>query len=106
MDPIPMDNDQTEITRLKREITQLRAQLEARQAPTPSTASLIDNFELLQDLARYCEGVVTERNVRKKHRLAESDWERLGSDEAFIETIKRTREARVRSGATAIEKAQ
>jgi hypothetical protein len=104
-----MDNDQTEITRLRREVARLQAQLEARQASVPvrsNTTPLIENFELLQDLARYCDGIVTEQNVRKKHRLAESDWEHLGSDEAFIEAIKRCREARVRSGATARERAQ
>jgi hypothetical protein len=104
-----MDNDQTEIARLRREVARLQAQLEARQASVPvrpNTTPLIENHELIQDLARYCEGIVTERNVRKKHRLAESDWERLGSDEAFIETIKRCREARVRSGAVAREHAQ
>jgi hypothetical protein len=99
--------DQDEITRLKNEIAQLQARLEAQQLPIRSTTTpLIENFELLQDLARYCEGIVTERNVRKKHKLAESDWERLGSDEAFIEVIKRCREARVRNGAAAREKAQ
>jgi hypothetical protein len=99
--------DQDEITRLKNEIAQLQARLEAQQLPVRSTAMpLIENYELIQDLARYCEGIVTERNVRKKHKLAESDWERLGSDEAFIEAIKRCREARVRSGAVTRERAQ
>jgi hypothetical protein len=104
-----MDNDQTEIARLKREIAQLQEQLKAQQTSVPvqsNTTPLIENYELIQDLARYCEGIVTERNVRKKHRLAESDWERLGSDEAFIEVIKRCREARVRNGACARERAQ
>jgi hypothetical protein len=100
-------DDQTEIARLKNEIAQLQARLKAQQMPTRSnTTPLIENHELIQDLARYVEGIVTERNVRKKHRLAESDWERLGSDEVFIEAIKRERERRVRNGATARERAQ
>jgi hypothetical protein len=106
----PMDaSDQAEIARLRSEIERLQKQLKAQQTSTPvrsNTTSLIENFELLQDLARFCEGIVTERNVRKKHRLAESDWERLGSDEVFIEAIKRERERRVRNGATARERAQ
>jgi hypothetical protein len=106
----PMDaSDQAEIARLRNEIERLQKQLKAQQTSTPvrsNTTSLIENFELLQDLARFCEGIVTERNVRKKHRLAESDWERLGSDEVFIEAIKRERERRVRNGATARERAQ
>jgi hypothetical protein len=98
-------SDQDEITRLKREVSRLQELLDQR-APVPIRSPLIENFELIQDLARYCEGICSERNVRKKHKLAESDWERLGSDEAFIEAIKRCREARVRSGAVTRERAQ
>src|SRR5262249_37686817 len=103
----PMDDStQSEIQQLRREIERLQRQLQAQQLPVRSdTASLIENHELIQDLARFCEGIVTERNVRKKHRLAESDWERLGSDEVFIETIKRERERRVRNGSVARERA-
>jgi preprotein translocase subunit SecD len=105
-----MDNDQTEITRLRKEIARLQKQLEARQASSvpvrSDTASLLQNHELIQDLARYCEGIVTERNVRQKHKLSESTWTALGSDEPFIQAIKRERERRVRNGATARERAQ
>jgi hypothetical protein len=106
--PIDDPTTQNEILQLRKEIARLQGLLEQRTpVPTRSnTTPLIENFELLQDLARFCEGIVTERNVRKKHKLAESDWERLGSDEVFIEAIKRCRESRVRSGACARERAQ
>jgi hypothetical protein len=98
-----MDNDQTEIARLKREVSRLQAQLKAQQ---PEFTDLRGNYEFVTDLARYCEGVVTEQNVRKKWRLSESVWVELGENEEFIEIIKRERERRVRNGACARERAQ
>src|SRR5262249_4892338 len=97
-------SDQDEILQLREQVARLQRQLKDQQLPVRS--DLINNHELVQDLARYVDGICTEQNVRKKHRLAESDWERLGSDEAFIEAIKRERERRVRNGATARERAQ
>jgi hypothetical protein len=94
----------SEIARLKREVARLQAQLKAQQ--TPEFTDLRGNYEFVSDLARYCEGIVSEQNVRKKWRLSESVWTELGEDEAFIETIKRERERRVRNGATARERAQ
>jgi|SRR5262245_23957171 len=101
-----MDSDQNEIARLKREVARLQAQLKTQQAPSDLAQTLITNTEFLTDMARFAEGLASEKDIRKKHRLAESDWERLGSDEAFIEAIKRERERRVRNGATARERAQ
>jgi hypothetical protein len=98
------DNTLNEITRLRREIAQLQAQLKAQQ--TPEFTDLRGNYEFVTDLSRYCEDIVSEQNVRKKWRLSESVWTELGEDEAFIEAIKRCREARVRSGAVARERAQ
>jgi len=103
------DSTQSELAQLREQVARLQAQLKAQQASTPiqsDTTSLINNHELIQDLARYCEGIVTEQNIRKKYRLAESEWERLGSDDELVETIKRERERRVRNGATARERAQ
>jgi hypothetical protein len=96
-------DDQAEITRLKDEIEQLQKQLRAQQ---PEFTDLRGNYEFVSDLARYCEGIVTEQNVRKKWRLSENVWTELGEDEAFIEVIKRERERRTRNGATARERAQ
>jgi hypothetical protein len=101
MDPTLMDS---EIARLKREVSRLQAQLKAQQ--TPEFTDLRGNYEFVTDLSRYCEGIVSEQNVRKKWRLSENVWTELGEDEAFIEVIKRCREARCRNGAAAREKAQ
>src|SRR5215468_4019318 len=106
MNEIARMNDQTEIAQLRREVARLQAQLKAQQPPLIEFTGLRGNHEFVSDLARYCEGIITERNIRKKWRLDESIWTELGGDEAFIEAIKRERERRVRNGSVAREKAQ
>jgi hypothetical protein len=100
-----MDNDQTEIARLKREVERLQAKLKA-QAPSDLAQALTTNTEFLTDMARFAEGLASEKDIRKKHKLAESEWTRLGNDEELIETIKREKERRIRNGLHAREKAQ
>jgi hypothetical protein len=103
------DSAQNEIERLRLEVKRLQGLLEAQQTPIPvrsDTASLIENHELVQDCARHAEGILSEQDVRKKWRLTDEDWERAGSDEELIETIKREKERRLRNGAHAREKAQ
>jgi len=109
-------SDQAEITRLKNEIERLQAQLQAQQMPLRSdTTSLIDdsqllnNFELISDLARWAEGgIVTEQAIRRKWRALITDemWDTLGSNDRFVEAIALERTRRTRSGARAREQAQ
>jgi len=51
-------------------------------APTPSTPpperSLVENHELVTDLARYSETLCSESAIRKKWRLSEDTWKMLG----------------------------
>jgi hypothetical protein len=99
-------NDQDEIAQLKREVARLQELLEARQAPTPSATSLINNHDFITDLCRYSESIYTEADVRKKWRLTDEDWERAGSDDVLVRAIEDEKTRRVRSGAHAREKAQ
>jgi hypothetical protein len=69
-------------------------------------ANLITNDEFVADLARFAEGILDEKFLRKKYRLAESDWEALGSNDALVEQIELEKIRRVRSGAAKREKAQ
>jgi hypothetical protein len=61
---------------------------------------------LIADCARFSEGVLTEAQVRKRHRLDDSAWEALGENEALIEAIEAEKLRRIRSGAAKREKAQ
>jgi hypothetical protein len=59
--------------------------------------------DFIVDCARFAEGILTEKTVKKKYRFDDNTWERLGSDEALIEAI----EIRgIRDGSTASERAQ
>jgi hypothetical protein len=76
-----------------------------QEAATVNDA-LINDHDFIVDLARYAEGLLTEKEVRKKHRLGDDVWTKLGEDEALIERIEATKIARVRSGVVARERAQ
>jgi len=107
---------QTELERLREEVQQLRKALAKRSTPplpgfvtddTPNLPALINNHELISDLAAFADGTLEESYVRRKyHLLDEATWERLGKDEALIEKIEEARIARIRSGATKRERAQ
>src|SRR5215467_2676272 len=77
---------------------------------TPSTPSLehslIDNHELITDLARFSEALCTESAIRKKWRLSEETWELLGSSDELVRAIEEEKTRRIRSGATKRELAQ
>jgi hypothetical protein len=74
----------------------------------PLERSLIDNHELISDLARFSEGQAryTESAIRKKWRLSEETWEMLGSSDELVRAIEEEKTGRIRSGATKRELAQ
>ena len=74
----------------------------------PLERSLIDNHELVTDLAKFSEGqpLCTESAIRKKWRLSEETWELLGSSDELVRAIEEEKTRRIRSGATKRELAQ
>src|SRR5215471_1012935 len=73
--------------------------------PAPDR-SLLDNHELITDLARFSEALCTESAIRKKWRLSEETWELLGSSDELVRAIEEEKTRRIRSGATKRELAQ
>jgi len=73
--------------------------------PAPDR-SLIDNHELIIDLARFSEALLSESAVRKKWRLDENVWELLGANDEMIRAVEEEKTRRIRSGATKRELAQ
>jgi hypothetical protein len=70
-------------------------------------SSLIENHEFVVDLARFAEGSLTGRQVKKKYRFDDATWAQLGEDDTLVERIeaeKNTpstrRQRRTRAGAT------
>jgi len=102
-------SDQNEIARLRREVEQLRKQLEAQRAPTPvrpDATSLIENYDFVSDMARFADSILSEADIRKKYYLSDEDWEHAGSDDALVRAIEAEKVRRTRNGATARERAQ
>jgi hypothetical protein len=69
-------------------------------------APLTDDSELIEDLARYAENVLSEKEVRKRHRLTEKDWVALAEDDDFVRKVDDRRTRRIRDGSCKRELAQ
>ena len=76
--------------------------------PTTPDRSLLDNFELIQDLARYAEGLFTRAQVKKKWRKLVSNemWDTLEHDDELVDAIEAEEVRRVRDGSFKRERAQ
>jgi hypothetical protein len=74
--------------------------LHGQPAPTK------DDFEFVSDLARFREGLLDEKSIRKKFRLADEVWEKLADDDSLIRAVEAESVRRVRDGSAKREKAQ
>jgi hypothetical protein len=63
------------------------------------------NSELVTDLARFAEGLVTEKDIKRRYRFDDATWESLNND-ALIAAVSDEKTRRVRSGALKRERAQ
>src|SRR5262249_40563746 len=69
--------------------------------------NVLENGELIADLARFSEGILTEKEkqVRRKWRFEEEEWITL-NDDSIVEAVELEKTRRIRSGAAKREKAQ
>src|SRR5262249_31786992 len=65
-----------------------------------------ENLELISDLARFSETLLSESAVRRRWRLDEETWEALGADDELVRAIEEEKTRRIRNGATKRELAQ
>ena len=64
----------------------------------------IEDDELVENLARFADGTLSEVAVKARHHLSNEEWAALGeSDESAVEACKLRR---IRTGATKRERAQ
>ena len=110
-----MNDTQNELERLRQEVAQLRKAHAERSTPSvpgflddaPNLPALRDNHEFIQTMARFADGTLEEKYVRRKyHLLNEAAWTALGKDDALVEKIEEEKILRIRSGATKRELAQ
>ena len=72
----------------------------------PDVVELRKDQGFVEDMSRFLEGVLTEKQVRAKYHLFdESTWTAL-DDDAFVEAVELERTRRIRSGAAKRELAQ
>ena len=76
--------------------------VDLRGQPLP----LEDNHEFISDLARYSEGILDEKFLRRKYRFDNATWEQLGNNAALVERIENEKLRRVRDGSSKRERAQ
>jgi hypothetical protein len=60
----------------------------------------------VNDMARFADGVLSEQQVRRKWRLDEAVWEKLGADDALVEAIEDEKLRRQFDGRSKRERAQ
>jgi hypothetical protein len=68
--------------------------------------SILENHEFVVDCARYAEGLLSEKEVKKKHHFDDDTWARLGENDALLEAIEAEKVRRIRDGSAKREKAQ
>jgi hypothetical protein len=66
----------------------------------------IEDDELIENLARFADGTLSEAAVKSRHHLSNEDWAALGESDALIEKIDAAKLRRIRTGVTKRERAQ
>ena len=66
----------------------------------------LEDDELIENLARYADGTLTEGQVKARHRLTNEDWAAMGESDRLVELVEAAKLRRLRTGATKRERAQ
>ena len=66
----------------------------------------IEDDELVENLARFADGTLSEAAVKSRHHLSNEDWAALGESDRLVELVEACKLRRIRTGATKRERAQ
>ena len=66
----------------------------------------IEDDELIENLARFADGTLSEAAVKSRHHLSNEDWAALGESDRLVELVEACKLRRIRTGATKRERAQ
>jgi len=66
----------------------------------------IEDDELIENLARFADGPLSEGQVKARHHLTNEDWAALGESDRLVELVEAAKLRRIRTGATKRERAQ
>jgi len=75
--------------------------VDLRNRPIP-----LEDDELIENLARFADGTLSEAAVKARHHLSNEDWAALGESDKLVELVEACKLRRIRSGATKRERAQ
>ena len=71
-----------------------------------SQSAHLEDDELIENLARFADGTLSEGQVKARHHLTNEDWAAMGESDRLIELVEACKLRRLRSGATKRERAQ
>jgi len=66
----------------------------------------LEDEELIENLARFADGTLSEAAVKARHHLSNEDWAALGESDKLVELVEACKLRRIRNGATKRERAQ
>src|SRR6476660_2689162 len=66
----------------------------------------LEDDELIENLARFADGTLSEAAVKARHHLSNEDWAAMGESDRLIELVEAAKLRRIRTGATKRERAQ
>ena len=72
----------------------------------PIELAHIEDDELIENLARFADGTLSEAAVKSRHHLSNEDWVALGESDKLVELVEACKLRRIRGGATKRERAQ
>jgi hypothetical protein len=79
---------------------------EAKALAMDDPTALINDHDFVVDFARFSEGILDEKFLRKKYRFTDEVWSSLGENDALAEAIEAEKLRRVRDGSAKRELAQ
>jgi len=66
----------------------------------------LEDDELIENLARFADGTLSEAAVKARHHLSNEEWAALGDSDRLVELVEAAKLRRIRTGATKRERAQ
>ena len=66
----------------------------------------LEDDELIENLARFADGTLSEAAVKARHHLSNEEWAALGESDRLVELVEACKLRRLRTGATKRERAQ
>ena len=71
-----------------------------------SQSAHLEDDELIENLARFADGTLSEAAVKARHHLSNEEWAAMGENDRLIELVEAAKLRRIRTGATKRERAQ